>query len=245
MSTLLCLLPVFLPMPPPHISHTSLTSPPFVSRPRCSMSLASRVSQVVGFGDVDPRSLEVMGELGSGSFGTVCKARWRSTYVAVKKLHRALRNKDLAEDDVRVKELRDEIQIMREMRHPNVILIMAFCEDPPLIVMEYMPLGSLFEYFHQESGSKLPWALGLRMIMDITRGLAFLHAHNPPVVHRDMKSPNCLITSDWRCKVADFGISKLIEPTKVPKASAGINVFSSYVPARGFPTLLSPCYLRV
>ena len=192
--------------------------------------LSHRTSQVVGFGDVDPRSLEVMDELGSGSFGTVCKARWRSTYVAVKKLHRALRNKDLAEDDARVKELRDEIQIMREMRHPNVILIMAFCEDPPLIVMEYMPLGSLFEYFHQESGSKLPWALGLRMIMDITRGLAFLHAHNPPVVHRDMKSPNCLITSDWRCKVADFGISKLIEPTKKPKASAGINVFSSYVP---------------
>ncbi|EFN52530.1 hypothetical protein CHLNCDRAFT_13628, partial [Chlorella variabilis] len=52
------------------------------------------------------------------------------------------------------------------------------------------------------------------------KGMLCLHVHNPPILHRDLKSPNLLVDAAWRVKVCDFNLSKLLEES-VRSSSAG------------------------
>ena len=46
----------------------------------------------------------------------------------------------------------------------------------------------------------------LPQAMDAAKGMLCLHAHSPPILHRDLKSPNLLVDAAWRVKVADFNL---------------------------------------
>jgi len=50
-----------------------------------------------------------------------------------------------------------------------------------------------------------------RIAIDVSRGMLYLHSTNPVVIHRDLKSHNVLIGEHWVAKVADFGLSKIIQ----------------------------------
>lgn len=50
------------------------------------------------------------------------------------------------------------------------------------------------------------------MAIESARGMAYLHAQENPIVHRDLKSVNILVTSTYGCKVADFGMSRVGGP---------------------------------
>jgi serine/threonine protein kinase len=126
--------------------------------------------------------------------------------VAVKKIPFNSLNDDL------VQEMLNEARIMESIRHPNVLSLMGCCPRPPevCIVMEYMPRGSLYQIL-QDSRIPLSWQLIQRMALDAARGMNFLHQHNPIIMHRDLKSHNLLVDDAWRVKVADFGLSRMIE----------------------------------
>ncbi|GMQ02935.1 hypothetical protein CsSME_00048946 [Camellia sinensis var. sinensis] len=72
-----------------------------------------------------------------------------------------------------------------------------------------MPNGSLETQLHGPSrGSALTWHLRMKIALDIARGLEYLHEHcNPPVIHRDLKSSNILLDSDFNAKLSDFGLA--------------------------------------
>lgn len=84
----------------------------------------------------------------------------------------------------------------RALRHPNVLQFLGACTSPPdvCIVMEYMPLGSLFKILHDET-IRLDLGMIKRMMFDAAKGMNYLHKSNPMIIHRDLKSHNLLVSS--------------------------------------------------
>ncbi|KAF5955221.1 hypothetical protein HYC85_008077 [Camellia sinensis] len=73
-----------------------------------------------------------------------------------------------------------------------------------LLVYEFMPHGTLHDHLH-EGLSSLNWSLRLKIAMQAGKGLEYLHNKVvPPIVHRDVKSSNILLDSDWGARIADF-----------------------------------------
>ncbi|KAK9068436.1 hypothetical protein SSX86_012550 [Deinandra increscens subsp. villosa] len=157
-------------------------------------------------------------KVGEGSFGTVHRAIWNSEDVAVKTL-------SLEQDfhPESVNEFWREVAIMRRLQHPNIVLFMGVVTQPPnlSIVTEYLPRGSLFRLLHKPGPKKiLDEQHRLRMAFDVAKGMNYLHKRNPPIVHRDLKSPNLLVDKNYTVKVADFGLSRLKTNTFLSSKSA-------------------------
>ena len=93
-----------------------------------------------------------------------------------------------------LKEFRTEVTMMSKMRHPNVVLLMGICSSAPnlAIVTEYLARGSLYRLLHHTE-VKLDDRRRVKMGIDIAKGMAYLHSASPPIVHRDLKSPNLLV----------------------------------------------------
>jgi serine/threonine protein kinase len=123
--------------------------------------------------------------------------------VAIKKLHmHQYNNPEL------VNEFRSEVRMLRKLRHPNIILFMAACTKPPnLCVVTELLAGSLFDLLHN-SDINLTWKQRLQIALDTAKGMSFLHLNNPPIIHRDLKSPNVLLDATRRSKVCDFGLAR-------------------------------------
>lgn len=154
---------------------------------------------------IDQKELDIRERIGRGSFGDIHRGYWRSTEVAIK-LIPSVRLKPHF-----IRELWKEAGIMRNLRHPNILSILGCCTVMPdlCIVMEYMTMGSLYTIL--QSDVELPWKLLQKMALDAARGMNFLHKSNPIVMHRDLKTQNLLVDENWRVKVSDFGLSRLIE----------------------------------
>ena len=100
---------------------------------------------------------------------------------------------------------------MQDLRHPRVVLLLGVCTSAPLplMILEFMPKGSLYYYLHDPDNSALDHVAYYVIARDIALGMNYLHQHHPSVLHLDLKSMNVLLTQHLRAKIADFGFSKL------------------------------------
>nr|KYP57880.1 Serine/threonine-protein kinase CTR1 [Cajanus cajan] len=187
--------------------------------------------------DVDTDSLDyeilwedlTIGEqIGQGSCGTVYHALWYGSDVAVKVF-----SKQEYSDDV-ILSFRQEVSVMKRLRHPNILLFMGAVTSPQrlCIVTEFLPRGSLCRLLHRNT-SKLDWRRRVHMALDIARGVNYLHHSNPPIIHRDLKSSNLLVDRNWTVKVGDFGLSRLKHETYLTTKTG-----------RGTPQWMAPEVLR-
>ncbi|XP_022743313.1 serine/threonine-protein kinase CTR1-like isoform X2 [Durio zibethinus] len=180
--------------------------------------------------DIPWSDLVLREKIGAGSFGTVHRAEWNGSDVAVK----ILMEQDLHAE--RFKEFLSEVAIMKCLRHPNIVLFMGAVTQPPnlSIVTEYLSRGSLYKLLHKPGVREvLDERRQLSMAYDVAKGMNYLHRRNPPIVHRDLKSPNLLVDKKYTVKVCDFGLSRL-------KA----NTFLSSKTAAGTPEWMAPEVLR-
>ncbi|KAH9948474.1 kinase-like protein [Amylocystis lapponica] len=141
-------------------------------------------------------------KLGSGSFGNVYKGVYLGIDVAIKEV--------LPSNDYDVaKYFEREWRLMKEARHPNVVLFLGLSRAPDgriFIISEYIEGGNLRMYIHDKT-KPFPWRVRLSFATDIARALAYLHARK--CIHRDLKGENLLVTTNGRLKITDFGFARI------------------------------------
>ena len=167
--------------------------------------------------------------IGQGTFGEVFKGFWHGP-VAVKKL------KQHNIGEAVLAEFKNEVAALRRTRHDNVLLFQGACTNPsrPLaIVTQWMEGGSLYQNIHAQEDwvGQLQKDQGFRALSiakKIALGMAYLHAKH--IVHRDLKSPNILLSKERKLnhiypvpqvRIADFGLAmmKSSNPSNKPAGS--------------------------
>jgi len=151
--------------------------------------------------EISRDSLKLEKKLGQGMFGEVWKGYWNeNTEVAIKTLKTGTMSPDA---------FLTEARIMKTLRHEKLVSLYAVVSSEPIyIITEFMCHGSLLDYLKEGPGkqSKLPDHID--MAAQIATGLAYIERSN--YVHRDVRAANILVGKNQNCKIADFGLARLI-----------------------------------
>ncbi|KAK3140031.1 hypothetical protein QOZ80_5AG0394430 [Eleusine coracana subsp. coracana] len=145
-------------------------------------------------------------EIGRGGFGGVFLGYLEDgSPVAVK-----MRSKTSSQGD---KEFLAEAQHLSRVHHRNLVSLIGFCKDKKhlALVYEFMYGGNLEDRLRGEAAAATPltWHQRLKIALDSAHGLEYLHKScQPPLIHRDVKTRNILLSADLEAKIADFGLMK-------------------------------------
>ncbi|OMO66426.1 hypothetical protein COLO4_30554 [Corchorus olitorius] len=141
--------------------------------------------------------------IGKGGFGIVYHGFLGDTQVAVKMLSKlSLQG---------FKQFDAEVELLLRVHHRNLTSLVGFCDDGINLglIYEYMANGNLLEYLSDSKCSVLNWRERLEIALEAAQGLEYLHhGCKPPIIHRDVKSTNILLTEKLQAKLSDFGLSK-------------------------------------
>ncbi|GLJ05007.1 hypothetical protein SUGI_0009300 [Cryptomeria japonica] len=146
--------------------------------------------------------------VGKGRFGSVYKGFLlpENKVVAVKRLEGVSQGED---------EFRAELNMISRVNHMNLVRMFGYCAEGKhrLLVYEYIENGSLEKYlFTQDSSRVLDWNTRFQIAVGTARGLAYLHEECLEwILHCDIKPENILLDEEFRAKVSDFGMAKLVD----------------------------------
>ncbi|XP_073107536.1 probable LRR receptor-like protein kinase At1g51890 isoform X2 [Elaeis guineensis] len=162
--------------------------------------------------------------LGKGGFGTVYYGRLQDgTEVAVKLRARTSVQESMFNESQtgeisdskaqRIKEFQAEALLLSRVHHRNLVSLIGYCKDNNCLglVYEFVAQGSLKDHLTDKDGTSrvLNWRERLRIAVDAALGLEYLHEGcTPPIIHRDVKTSNILLSENLVAKIADFGLSK-------------------------------------
>ena len=166
-----------------------------------------------------------------------------------------------------------ECRLLSSLRHPNIVQFLGVCyfeaqsaDHLPVLVMELLH-GSLDDFL--EKTPNIPLVKKCSILLDVARGLVYLHGRSPVVIHRDLTARNVLLNSALVAKIADMGNSLIVESdgfvtaSQVPgclvymppettsitkcQCNSSLDIFSFghltlFTATQDFPKLLPPTY---
>lgn len=182
--------------------------------------------------EVDLSALTIAATLGEGVQGVVMKGKLYQQDVGVKKLRHcasALTANELAN-------FKQEVAIMKQLRHPKVVQFMGASTtgDNLMLVTEFMPRGDL-DHLLKDKSVELSFFQRIKMATDIAIAMTWLHNTKPVFIHRDLKCSNVLVDNDFNVKICDFGL------THVKRNVAGA---SGHYGLKGTPYTIAPEIFR-
>ncbi|GMY05479.1 L-type lectin-domain containing receptor kinase IX.1-like [Fagus crenata] len=150
--------------------------------------------------------------LGQGGSGTVYKGILRDTnsFVAVKRIFRGSREG--------LKQYASEINVISRLRHRNLVQLIGWCHERReelLVVYDFMSNGSLDLHLFREE-TVLNWEYRYKIVQNLASALLYLHHEGCEqcVLHRDIKSSNIMLDSNFNAKLGDFGLARLVDHAK-------------------------------
>ncbi|KAM0039204.1 putative protein kinase RLK-Pelle-L-LEC family [Helianthus debilis subsp. tardiflorus] len=149
-------------------------------------------------------------KLGEGGFGGVYKGFLKDLrmYVAVKRVSKTSKQG--------IKEYASEVRIISRLRHRNLVQLSGWCHEKGelLLAYEFMENGSLDLHLFKGK-SLLTWNTRYKIAHGLASALLYLHEEwEQCVLHRDIKSSNVMLDSNFNAKLGDFGLAKLVDHEK-------------------------------
>ncbi|KAK9293127.1 hypothetical protein L1049_021113 [Liquidambar formosana] len=147
--------------------------------------------------------------IGSGSQGKVFKG------ILIDGRHVAIKQTIKVDKDI-FKDLINEIRVLSQLKHDNVVKLIGYCLQPEhvFLVYQYIPNGTLSKLIHDNPCS-ISWKRRLQIAVDVGRAIRYLHSLVPKsVLHRDIKSDNVLMDEAHKAILGDFGIARLLDSNK-------------------------------
>jgi serine/threonine protein kinase len=162
--------------------------------------------------------------IGRGSFGEVFIAKWRNIDVAAKKIH-ALNISSKSENisPEIIENFVDEMNLLSKLRHPCLVTFLGVVQTlnshlniiQPTIILTELMSTSLYDIL-EVNRVHLKLEEILDICIDVATGLAYLHNHSPPIIHRDISCKNILIGGN-KAKIADLGQAKVFGSTAIDR----------------------------
>ncbi|KAI0797532.1 kinase-like protein [Abortiporus biennis] len=160
--------------------------------------------------EIPSEKLTKLEKIGSGGFKDVFIGKFKGRKVALAEFRGQLNAMDIK-----------ELKLLGDFDHPNIVRFLGVSvpdktdknqNTPVMIVSELCSNGDLFDYIRNVPPPTLYKVLCI--MLDVARGLEYLHTRKPAVIHRDCKSSNILITSKGTAKITDFGLAKVKQSTR-------------------------------
>ncbi|KAI8528102.1 hypothetical protein RHMOL_Rhmol12G0125300 [Rhododendron molle] len=139
-------------------------------------------------------------KIGEGGYGSIYKGLLRHTEVAIKMPHpNSLQGPS---------EFQKEVNILSNLRHPNLVTLIGACPEAWILVYEYLPNGSLEDRLScRDNTPPLSWQTRIKMATELCSVLLYLHYCSPRgIVHGNLKPANILLDSNHVCKLSGFGV---------------------------------------
>ncbi|XP_016886334.1 tyrosine-protein kinase Blk [Cynoglossus semilaevis] len=152
--------------------------------------------------EIPRHTLRMERKLGAGQFGEV----WMGFY----KNKQKVAIKTLKEGTMEPEAFLQEANLMKQLQHERLVRLHAVVtKEPILIVTEFMINGCLLDFLKTDDGKRLQLNKLIDMSAQIAEGMAFIEKKN--YIHRDLRAANILVNETLHCKIADFGLARIIE----------------------------------
>ncbi|PVD35072.1 hypothetical protein C0Q70_06353 [Pomacea canaliculata] len=182
-----------------------LSKIPFKDRSWLGYKTRSRDAMLSRHMGIDIRQLQLNGHIAATHSGETWRGNWQDNDIVAKILNVRECTKRITRD------FQEEFPRLRIFNHPNVLPVLACCNQPPNLVLisQFMPFGSLYNTLHGESGIVVDVNQALRFAIDIARGMEFLHSMEPMIPNFVLTSKHVMIDEDLtaRINMADYRFS--------------------------------------
>lgn len=168
---------------------------------------------------VKKEDIQDVQKIGNGSYGEIWLVKYRNyQFLASKRLRKNKLARNHTQGFI------DEIKLVAKLEHPKIVEFIGAAwtiEADLQALFEYMEGGDLRAYLENARTTRSWTPEKVQIAIDIIEALVYVHSFSPPLVHRDVKSRNVLLSTTLDAKLADFGTSRFRSENQTMTAGVG------------------------